>query len=184
MVKSSIKRILNEINQVFENVNEDEVRVLIREILNAEKVVTIGAGRVGLVAKAFAMRLMHLGMKAYTLGDSNLTKIGKKDLLIVCSGSGETQTIYDLTKISKKKNIKIALITGNNDSRIGRIANYKVLITAPTKLKKTNIVKSIQPMTTLMEQCLYIFFDGLILEIMKKLNINSDKMKNNHSILE
>jgi len=74
-------------------------------------------------------------------------------------------------------------ITANPDSRIGCLSDCIVEIKAPSKNKPNNLI-SIQPMTTLMEQSLFLFFDGLVLEIMEKLSINSDQMKLRHSILE
>lgn len=184
MFISKINIVFKEINSVLSKVKDDDIVLLIENILKSEKVVVVGAGRVGMAAKAFAMRLMHLGINAYTLGDSNLPSIGKEDLLVVCSGSGETQTIYDLTFIAKNSGVKIVAITANVNSRIAKLADHIVEIKAPTKLKKINVIESVQPMTTLMEQSLFLFFDALVLDLMEKLNISSDQMKENHSVLE
>ena len=42
------------------------VDFLVEELIKNKKIVVIGAGRVGLAAKAFAMRLMHLVRGLYT----------------------------------------------------------------------------------------------------------------------
>jgi 6-phospho-3-hexuloisomerase len=183
-IKNDIKKILAEINKVLKDVNQDEVLVLIEDILRARRVVCYGAGRVGYATKAFTMRLKHLGSESYFMGDSNLPSLEDGDLLLVCSGSGETQTTYNLTKIAHDRNIRIALITSNPQSRIGRLASNIVQINAPTKLDLNKNFKSIQPMTTLYEQCLWIFFDALVLEIMKKERISEDFMRAKHSVLE
>ena len=39
-------------------------------IVDVENVFIMGLGRSGLVAKAFGMRLMHLGLKVYIVGDT------------------------------------------------------------------------------------------------------------------
>ena len=115
MLKPRIEIVLDEVSKVLAEVSEDEVGFLVEELIKSKKIVVIGAGRVGLAAKAFAMRLMHLGKEAYTLNDCNLPSIGPNDFLLVCSGSGETQTIYDLVSIAKSRGVKIGLITGNKD---------------------------------------------------------------------
>lgn len=184
MTKKNIKKILSEIDIVLSEINEKEVENLVNEILKAKKIITIGAGRVGLSARGFAMRLGHLGLLSFTTADTTIPAIGKEDLLIVCSGSGETQAVYDLALIGKNHKVKICAITANPKSRIGKLADLVVQIKAPTKLRALVGFKSIQPMTTLNEQCLMIFFDALVLELMEKLGETEETMWQRHSNLE
>ncbi|MDO8657565.1 MAG: 6-phospho-3-hexuloisomerase [Candidatus Levybacteria bacterium] len=187
MIKNNVAIILKEINAVLKNVDEYQVDLAIKEILKARSIVLCGAGRMGLMTRAFAMRLGHLGLKAYFLGDSTVPAIGKKDLLIVCSGSGETQTIYDMALIGKKCGSRILLVTSYIDhykSRIAKIADTVVVINAPSKTKKIKGLVSIQPMTTLYEQCLLIFLDALVLLLMKKSGQSFEDMFCRHSKLE
>jgi 6-phospho-3-hexuloisomerase len=139
---------------------------------------------VGLASTAFAMRLAHLGLNAFMLGDSNVSAISKGDLLLVSSGSGETQTIYDLVCIAKIHGARVALVTGNPLSRMGLLADVIVNLKSPSKINNTNDFKSRQPMTTLNEQCLWLFFDAVVLELMEKMKIKDEDMKKRHSILE
>ena len=184
MIKKNIESILDEIKTVFGSLDENQVIALRDEILKANKVVVCGAGRVGMAIRGFGMRLGHLGLEAFTLGDSVVPGIGAGDLLLVASGSGETQTIYDLVEIGKKNGARIGLVTGNPESRMGKLADAVVKITAPSKTKSVEGLMSIQPMTTLNEQCLGIFFDGLVLELMEKMRETHDTMWARHSNLE
>ena len=183
-MKIEIQTILKEIETVLLKVDSDQVNLLIDEILAADKIVVCGAGRVGMAIRGFGMRLGHLGLKAYTLGDSTVPGIAKGDLLIVASGSGETQTIVDLVSIASRNNCRIAAITGNPDSRIGKLANTMVKITAPSKTKAVENFISIQPMTTLNEQCLGLLFDAVTLKLMDKMGETHDTMWARHSNLE
>lgn len=183
MVRELSKLIFKEMDSVFEQSDFKNCDALIDYILNARKVVLIGAGRMGYAARGFSMRLKQLGINGYMIGDSNLTRINNKDLLIACSGSGETKSILLLVEIAKKNGSKIALITGNPDSSMGKLADGIIKLNAPSK-NKPHPLKSIQPMTTLNEQCLGIFFDCLTLKIMKKINKNNDTMWRKHSNLE
>lgn len=184
MMKENIQTILGEIKAVLEPLDEDDVVVLRYEILKAKKIVVCGAGRVGMAIRGFGMRLGHLGLQAFTLGDSVVPGIGQGDLLLVASGSGETQTIFDLVEIAKKNGARIGLVTGNPESRMGRLADVVVQIKAPSKTKAVEGLTSIQPMTTLNEQSLGIFFDALVLELMEKMNETHDTMWARHSNLE
>ncbi len=184
MISTKIETILSEIKIVLSKVDENQVEELINEILNAKKIVVCGAGRVGMAIRGFGMRLAHLGLDAFTLGDSTVPGISKGDLLIVASGSGETQTIFDLVEIASRNHCRIAAITGNPDSRIGKLANKLVKITAPSKTKAVENFISTQPMTTLNEQCLGLFFDAVSLKLMDKLGETHDTMWARHSNLE
>ena len=183
-MKKKIKTILEEIESVLSKIEETQVDLMIEEILKANKIVVCGAGRVGMAIRGFGMRLGHLGINAYTLGDSTVPGISDKDLLIVASGSGETQTIFDLVSIAAKNKCRIVAVTGNSDSRIAKLSNSIVKITAPSKTKSVEGFTSIQPMTTLNEQCLGLFFDAVCLKLMEKMGETHDTMWARHSNLE
>ncbi|MFM7359226.1 MAG: 6-phospho-3-hexuloisomerase [Sediminibacterium sp.] len=183
-MKSQINLILNEIGQVLNGIDEVEVNAFLESILKANKIVAFGAGRVGMAVRGFAMRLGHLGFNAHTLGDSTVPSVASGDLLLIASGSGETQTIFDLALIGKKNGCKLLLVTGNPESRIGKIASEIVKIAAPSKTREVCGFTSKQPMTTLNEQCLMVFFDALVLLLMEKMNETHDTMWARHSNLE
>ena len=184
MIKNKTNTILNEIATVLDQINDIEIDQLIKNLLASNKIVVCGAGRVGMATRGFGMRLGHLGLNAYTLGDSTVPSIGEGDMLLISSGSGETQTIYDLAIIAKNNNATLALVTGNPESRIGKIADIIVTIKAPSKTKAIDNFVSIQPMTTLNEQCLGIFYDAVVLEMMEKMNETHDTTWKRHSNLE
>ncbi len=184
MVKKHIKMILEEMEAVLSKVNESELEALVKAISKAQIIVLVGAGRVGLATRGFAMRLGHLGLKSHMIGDATVPAIGKGDLLLVASGSGETETIYRLVKIAKKNKAHLALITGNPESRMGKLANLVVEVKAPSKVKAVKGLKSAQPMTTLNEQSLAILFDALVLRLMEEMGETHDTMWSRHSNLE
>ena len=86
--------------------------------------------------------------------------------------------------IAKKNNSKILAVTGNPESRIGKLADSLVQVTAPSKTKQVDGFISIQPMTTLNEQSLGLFFDTVVLLLMEKMGESHDTMWARHSNLE
>ena len=183
-MNNTIQTILKEISTVLAKVDEGSIQLFISEILQAKKIVSIGAGRVGMAVRGFTMRLGHLGLAAHMVGDSTVPAVGIGDLFLVASGSGETQTIFDLVTIAKKNGCRIALITGNPTSRMGQIADVIVQLSAPSKTKSIEGFNSVQPMTTLNEQCLAVLFDAIVLALMQKMNETHDTMWARHSNLE
>jgi 6-phospho-3-hexuloisomerase len=77
-----------------------------------------------------------------------------------------------------------AVITGNPDSRIGKYAHKVLKLSAPSKTKAVENFKSIQPMTTLNEQCLALLFDSISLLLMEKMGETHETMWARHSNLE
>jgi 6-phospho-3-hexuloisomerase len=184
MLHKNAKAILQEIDTVLSRIDDAQVDRLCSALLQADKIVTVGAGRVGLATKGFTMRLGHFGLRVYMLGDTAVPNLGEGDLLLACSGSGETQTVYDIVEIAKRNNAKVALVTGNVNSRMGNMADVIVELKAPSKTKAIAGFASIQPMTTLNEQCLGIFFDSVVLQLMEQLHESHDTMWARHSNLE
>jgi len=182
--KDHISKILEEIDFVLGKIDIGQTERLAQAVLNAQTIVACGAGRVGMAVRGFTMRLGHLGLRAFTLGDSVVPAIGQDDLFLVASGSGETQTIYDLVTLAKDRGARIALVTANPESRMGKLADIVVVIPAPSKTKPIDGFRSIQPMTTLNEQCLGIFFDAIVLRLMLETGEMHETMWSRHSNLE
>lgn len=85
VIKPTTKIILNEIHSVLDKINEQSFAQLFSSILDAKNIFVTGQGRSGLVSRTFAMRLTHIGLNAYCVGDATTPNIDKGDLLIACS---------------------------------------------------------------------------------------------------
>lgn len=148
------------------------------------KVICIGAGRVGLVMRGFAMRLGHLGIEAYFLGDTTVPRTGPGDLMLVGSGSGSTASILKMVEVAHGKGLRIGLVTATENSPMGEIATSKVVLKTPIKNSVNDPQTSAQPMTTLFEQTLGIFLDATVLDLMVKFNETSETMFKRHNVIE
>lgn len=183
-IHEGVSLALREIESVLNHVDQQSVESLVHALRKGRRVVTIGAGRVGLATKGFAMRLGHLGFAAYALGDMGVPSLGVAgDVVLIASGSGETPSIAFLAETAKQSGANVILLTANPDSRMGRIAHIVVRIPAPNKASQ-GLVSSMQPMTTLNEQCLQIFFDALVLVLMDEMGETAESMHARHSNLE
>jgi len=179
-----IELVLSEIKVVLNQIDDQQLNSLTQDIFTSDRVVIHGAGRVGLACKAFAMRLSHLGKSAFAIGDSNVPPLGKKDLIIIASGSGETESILNFVNIASNFGCKIDVITSNPDSRIAKAGSLIVQMTTPSKIIRPNDYTSLQPLTTLFEQCLCLFFDSVVLNLMEKMGETNKKMWSRHTNLE
>lgn len=193
ILRDAIYSITEHINNIAKGLNEEDMESLIKAIITSEKVFLYGAGRSGLVAKAFAMRLMHLGITVYVVGESVTPSITDKDLLITISGSGETTSIVTSGKIAKSSGAKLAVITSYPTSSLGKMAEIVVLIKGRTKLigEKDFFLRQIKgehyplaPLGTLFEVAVLVFLDALIVELMVRLGKTEDEMRYRHTQLE
>lgn len=64
--KETYEKILGEYRQVFERVDQDNMRAFIDEVKAHDRIFLIGVGREGMATRAFAMRLMHMGSRDYS----------------------------------------------------------------------------------------------------------------------
>ncbi|NOZ58924.1 MAG: 6-phospho-3-hexuloisomerase [Euryarchaeota archaeon] len=193
VLKEAMFSITKHVEQVAEELGEEEVEALIQSIISAKKVFVYGAGRSGLVAKAFAMRLMHLGINVFVVGEIITPAIEKEDLLITISGSGETTSVVNAAKIAKNVGAKVALITTYPNSSLGRLADIVVVVKGRTKLKgeKDFVMRQIKgehyplaPLGTLFEIAVLIFLDAIIVELMVRLGKTEEEMRTRHATIE
>jgi len=66
---STLNTIQAELADALQTVHPDDASQLIEDICAAQSIFVAGMGRVGLVSRAFAMRLMHLGLSAHWIGE-------------------------------------------------------------------------------------------------------------------
>jgi 6-phospho-3-hexuloisomerase len=174
------KKILKEIEKVLEKNDETSERKLVERIIEAERVFVAGSGRSGLVGKMFAMRLMQLGLEVFAVGETITPSVTRNDLIIAISGSGKTQTIFDVIQEGKKLGTGIISITADKKSKIANKSDFIVILKGKTKSRG----KSVQPLGSLFEQSALIFLDAVVIGLVKKLKISEKKMKKNHASLE
>ena len=69
MYKELYELVLKEHRRVFEEQPEEDLEALMDAVMSAERVFVFGAGREGIAARSFAMRIMHLGKETFWLLD-------------------------------------------------------------------------------------------------------------------
>jgi 6-phospho-3-hexuloisomerase len=194
-VQEMMRLMASKIRAIAGTISDDDVESLIHELLDAKRIYVIGAGRSGLVAKAFAMRLMHLGLQAYVVGETITPAMNKGDAMVVFSGSGRTKTVADIAETAKEIGAHICLISSNKDSRIGKIADCCVVIEHHRDNVEDDAVefeirqmmgdhKSFAPLGTLFETVSMIFADAVVSRLMEITKTDESALKNRHTNIE
>ena len=166
---SAIEAILDNIRDAEEYLVEEDIANFIEIITTADNIFVTGAGRSGLAAKAFAMRL-------------------------AISGSGETNTIVTAARISKKRGAKVLALTSYPESSLGQLADGIIHVKGRTKVEvdDENYLKrqikgnytSLTPLGTAFELTSLVFLDGLVSELMEAMGKTEEDLKNRHTVLE
>jgi 6-phospho-3-hexuloisomerase len=177
--------ILSELDETLKKLPDKIIEELIRSISDSSRIFITGKGRTGLIMKTFAIRLMQMGFVVHVLGESTTPSIRNNDMLLIGSGSGETESLVLAAEKAKKLGSKTVLISMSEKSSIAKIVDQIVVIPAKgSKFDKNAETDSVQPMCNLFEQCLLIFLDSLGMAIMEKNKIDKKLLYERHANLE
>ena len=172
-----------QIASVTSRVKVSEVSALTSAILEAETIFVAGAGRSLLMLQAFAMRLVHLGLRAYVVGETSTPAIDADDLLIAASGSGVTRTTLAIVEAAKERGAKTAVITANPSGPVPQHADIMIEIPWPlTKISDDEL--SPQPPGSLFEQTLLVVGEDIVMHLMNALGTTAREMRARHTKLE
>lgn len=179
IMKKSVRDVLDNIESAEESLDEKTIDEFENIIKDAKNVFVTGAGRSGLAAKAFAMRLMHLGVSAYVVGETISPAIYGGDCIVVISGSGETNTIVSAAKIAQKRGATVLAVTSYPDSTLGKLADCSLIVKGRTNKEEDdeNYMKrqihgnytSLTPLGTAFELTTLVFLDGIVYELKDKM---------------
>ncbi|WP_321419768.1 6-phospho-3-hexuloisomerase [uncultured Methanomethylovorans sp.] len=189
---SSMELMAKHLQKVVAQLDRQSIKQMLEHIINARAIFVMGAGRSGLVGRAFAMRLMHLGFTSYVVGESTTPAVTKEDVVIAISGSGQTRSIANLAKITKEIGAKLITITSNDESTLGNISNTVVKIAGRTKEDVGGYVERhirgeytyLTPLGTSFETSATVLLDGVIAELIYITGASEEDLKSRHNKLE
>ncbi len=203
-LRDRISMIHAEIGGALGAIDAEAGERLEERILQARRVFLAGAGRSGLIIRAFAMRLMHLGLQVYVVGETTTPAIEAGDLLVIGSGSGETAGLLAMAEKARALRAAVALVTIHPGSSIGRQADLVVRLpgTTPKAAPKAQgqagppmsrpgprprapqPQESIQPRASLFEQAMLLLFEAVVLGLMERRGYDPERMFVRHANLE
>lgn len=182
MALSGREKFLLEISEVLNAIDISQAEKLEELLTDSGEVFCYGIGRSGLAVRSFAMRLMHMGKSCSIVGDTLAHAIKSGDVLLVASASGKSENLCNIIQKAKNLGANIALITANSESGAAKLADVIVKISAPSKDESDK--RTVVPMGSLFEDCAVLFFDLVVVDMMKKFNMNSKDLLKRHANLE
>ena len=183
MLRQNLELVLNENLQLSAKMNVGDMAVMVNYIQSAKRIFLIATGRSGFAMRSAAMRLMHLGLTVYFVGETTTPAIGSEDLLIAASGSGSTSSIVAAAKKAVDVGADVVAITTNLESPLASYANHSVLIPAAGKQEYAD-EKSKQYAGSLFEQFLMLLMDAVFHSLWKLDGTPAEELWKRHANLE
>lgn len=167
---NNVIKACDDLHHLFNNVETQDVQRLEKMLFDAPSIFIYGAGRSLLMLKAFAMRLMHIGMNVHIVGDVVTPAFRQNDILLLASASGETNSLIQVAKKAHSLGGSVALLTIFPQSTLGQLADIIVKLPAYTdKLPDgPNNVKGVLPGGSMFEESVLLLGDAMVLRLAEK----------------
>lgn len=176
---------LEPLARVLSHVKRPEVEAFEKVLLGARRVFVTGMGRTGLMARGFAMRLMHLGRRVYHVGDVITPAIRRGDLLVICSRTGRSPVLLYYVKIARRAGARVAIVTADATAAVSRQAD--ATLTIPSERRARGAVRGRAPeppLGSVFEQALLVVLDQVVVDLMDTLGLTADDLRRIHTTFE
>ena len=181
MYRQSLDYIQYKVKDILKDIGKKNIDKVVSAFFKAKRVFVYGAGRSGLVSKAFAIRLVHLGFQTFVIGETIGAPVKKDDLVFIISGSGETIPAVMTAEIAKNIGAKLIVVTGYKNSSIAKFADIPIYLSADCNDIER---KQLAPLGTLFEASAWILLDSIIAELMMHKGETESSMRSRHATLE
>jgi len=196
-LRAAANEIIAGASKIIDSLEEEQIEKLIELIIEAKakKIFVDGMGRSGFVGRAFALRLMNLGFNVYFIGETITPAAGAGDLIIAISGTGETKMVVTASAAAKEIGAKVVAITSFENSSLAKTADHIVVIGGRTKMgwpREEDYLtrqimgekESLTPLGSMFENNCMIFLDGLVVELMYRLQKTEEELRARHATIE
>ncbi len=148
-------------------------------LTSAKKLFVYGVGRSGLAARAFAMRMVQLGIDCYFIGETITPVVSDGDAVLIVSNTGSTMSAIQVANIARRVGAKVISVTGHRTSKLGHASNVVLLIHADEATAQARLA----PLGTLFEDATVLLLDGLVAQVMERLGQTEADMRGRHAIM-
>ena len=176
VVKKAGHELLKRIETAMQKVDWPSFFTLADAVSKSKRTFVTGAGRSGLVARMFAMRLMHAGLEAFIPGDTVTPAAKQGDLLVAISCTGSTGYTKYLADRAKTLGAKVLVITTMPDSPLAEVADLIVTIPA--------VADDIVLRAAVFEHASSLCLDAVFNVLSERFHIDTEVFKARHANLE
>jgi len=150
------------------------------EILGkAPQVFVYGAGRSGIIGRAFAMRLVQTGLRAYVIGESVTPIVARGDAVFILSGQGESSSSVQTANIVRREGAQLIVLTAHPGSKLAHTATLLLALDLPDDAERARFA----PLGTLFEASSLRLTDAIVAELMVARGETESSMRRRHAIM-
>lgn len=176
--------VVAELGEVFRRVPLDNIDAALDALEKHQRIFVLGIGREGLGSKAFAMRLTHFGKTVHWGWDDTTPAVTADDLFIMPSGPANIPHLHYIAEQVKKTGATLLVATAMPEGPTAQLADIVLTIPARTYGADGDVVDTVQPMGSLFEQSLWIFWDVLYLMLVRRTDAQFEDLVARHRNFE
>lgn len=180
MVADLFKTQKKYLDHFFENIDLLKTGKILDELYQCPgNIILSGVGKSGIIANKLAMTMLSTGTRALFISPTDalhgdLGIVGKEDVFICLSNSGETKELISLVPFVKNKGAKLISIVSNPTSTLATLADLFIALPVKKEICPFNLA----PTTSTEVQLIY--GDVLAVELMRRKNFSLDEYAKNH----
>jgi 6-phospho-3-hexuloisomerase len=148
-------------------------------LARAPQIFVYGAGRSGIVGRAFAMRLVQTGLRAYVIGESVTPIVRRGDVVFILSGQGESYSSIQTANIVRREGADLIVLTAHAASKLAHTASLLVVVEFPEEPDRARFA----PLGTLFESASLRLTDAIIAELLAVRGESEATMRRRHAIM-
>ncbi len=176
--------VLAEVESVLGGLDHATLDAVADRLDAAGHVVVAGEGRSGFMARAFAMRLMHLGAVVDVVGETTTPALREGDTLVAVSGSGTTAGTVRAAEQARTVGASVLAVTTDPDSRLAGLADLVAVVPAATKHRREGEAGTVQPLSSLFDQACHLVLDVVCLRLARVREVGDDAARAAHANTE
>jgi 6-phospho-3-hexuloisomerase len=176
--------VVGELGEVFGRVPLDQIDAALDALERHPRIFALGIGREGLGTKAFAMRLTHFGKVVHWGWDDTTPAVTADDLFLMPTGPANIAHLHYVAEQVKRTGATLMVVTAVPQGPTAELADIVLTIPARTYGADGDVVDTIQPMGSLFEQSLWIFWDVLYLLLVRRTGARFEELVARHRNFE
>lgn len=140
------------------------LQAFVKRLREANKVLIVGLGSSGLMAKELNLRLVQMGFTSTAITDSHLMLLqsslfSAKSLIVAISASGETREVIDACQAAKRVHIPICALTQSNQTALTNLADTILFTSDLKQVSDGRFVHSQLPLLFLIDALTYLLLE-------------------------
>jgi 6-phospho-3-hexuloisomerase len=177
--REAVRYIGDRLSEALAKIDEETISNAVVLINKAPTIFVYGAGRSGIIARAFAMRLVQAGFRAFVIGESVTPIVRRGDLVVIFSNRGESSSSLQTANIVRREGSDLIVITAKGSSKLAHAASLLLKLDFTDDGERPRYA----PLGTLFEAASLRLTDGLISALMKLRGETEETLRQRHAIM-